>query len=141
LGGGPPRFRPGFTCPALLRDLLWTRSLFAYRTITFYGLPFQGVRLRVSSLLCKPCNPNGQVHWFGHISPFARRYLGNHFCFLFLCLLRCFSSASLASQSYEFRLGYTGMTLYGLPHSDTPGSTLYSSSPRLFAGFASFFAY
>ena len=26
---------------------------------------------------------------------FARHYLGNHFCFLFLCLLRCFSSAGL----------------------------------------------
>ena len=25
-------------------------------------------------------------------SLFARRYLGNHFCFLFLWLLRCFSS-------------------------------------------------
>ena len=27
--------------------------------------------------------------------PFARHYLGNHYCFLFLCLLRCFSSAGL----------------------------------------------
>ena len=26
-------------------------------------------------------------------SPFARHYLGNHYCFLFLRLLRCFSSA------------------------------------------------
>ena len=25
-------------------------------------------------------------------SPFARRYLGNHYCFLFLRVLRCFSS-------------------------------------------------
>ncbi len=25
-------------------------------------------------------------------SPFARHYLGNHYCFLFLWLLRCFSS-------------------------------------------------
>jgi len=25
-------------------------------------------------------------------SPFARHYLGNHYCFLFLLLLRCFSS-------------------------------------------------
>ena len=25
--------------------------------------------------------------------PFARHYSGNHYCFLFLCLLRCFSSA------------------------------------------------
>src|SRR5690554_314576 len=28
-------------------------------------------------------------------SPFARHYLGNHSCFLFLRLLRCFSSAGL----------------------------------------------
>jgi len=28
-------------------------------------------------------------------SPFARQYLGNHFCFLFLLLLRCFSSQRL----------------------------------------------
>jgi hypothetical protein len=27
--------------------------------------------------------------------PFARHYLGNHYYFLFLCLLRCFSSAGL----------------------------------------------
>ena len=27
--------------------------------------------------------------------PFARHYSGNHYCFLFLCLLRCFSSAGL----------------------------------------------
>ena len=28
-------------------------------------------------------------------SPFARHYLGNHYCFLFLRLLRCFSSPGL----------------------------------------------
>ena len=28
-------------------------------------------------------------------SPFARHYLGNHFCFLFLRVLRCFSSPGL----------------------------------------------
>jgi hypothetical protein len=28
-------------------------------------------------------------------SAFARHYLRNHYCFLFLCLLRCFSSAGL----------------------------------------------
>ena len=30
-------------------------------------------------------------HGLGY-SPFARHYLGNHFCFLFLRVLRCFSS-------------------------------------------------
>ena len=31
------------------------------------------------------------IHGLGY-SPFARHYLGNHYCFLFLRLLRCFSS-------------------------------------------------
>ena len=31
---------------------------------------------------------------------FARHYSGNHFCFLFLCLLRCFSSAGLRLCDY-----------------------------------------
>ena len=30
-------------------------------------------------------------------SPFARHYLGNHYCFLFLQVLRCFSSLGLLS--------------------------------------------
>ena len=32
------------------------------------------------------------IHGLGFF-PFARHYSGNHYCFLFLCLLRCFSSA------------------------------------------------
>ena len=32
--------------------------------------------------------------------PFARHYLGNHFCFLLLRLLRCFSSAGLRYRNY-----------------------------------------
>ena len=36
-------------------------------------------------------------------SPFARHYLGNHYYFLFLCLLRCFSSAGQLPLSTDFR--------------------------------------
>ena len=35
--------------------------------------------------------------------PFARHYLGNHYCFLFLRVLRCFSSPSTFITSYGFR--------------------------------------
>ncbi len=35
--------------------------------------------------------------------PFARHYLGNHYCFLFHQLLRCFSSLGCLHTSYEFR--------------------------------------
>lgn len=35
-------------------------------------------------------------------SPFARHYLGNHYCFLFLWVLRCFSSPGLLPRAYVF---------------------------------------
>ena len=37
LGGGPPRFTPGFTCPVLLGWSIESARAFAYRTFTFYG--------------------------------------------------------------------------------------------------------
>ena len=64
--------------------------------------------------------------------PFARRYLGNHFCFLFLRVLRCFSSPGCLLISYLFRDGYAFITKHGFPHSDIPGSMLTYSSPRHF---------
>jgi len=36
-------------------------------------------------------------------SHFARRYYGNRFCFLFLRLLRCFSSPGFLFLFYEFK--------------------------------------
>ena len=54
--------------------------------------------------------------------------------FLFLCLLRCVTSAGVASQPYEFRLGWWDITPIGFPHSDFSGLMLLSSSPELFAG-------
>ena len=64
-------------------------------------------------------------------SHFARRYFGNHFCFIFLWVLRCFSSPrsplaiSEMIQSSRIRL----------PHSDTCGSIRICQSPQLFAAY------
>ena len=41
LEGGPPRFRPDYTCPTLLRETLEKYPIFAYGTITLYGPSFQ----------------------------------------------------------------------------------------------------
>jgi hypothetical protein len=60
---------------------------------------------------------------------FARRYLGNHVCFLFLQLLRCFNSLSSLFPPYGFRWQYIG-----LPHSETSGSMLASNSPEHIVG-------
>ena len=46
LGDGPPKFPQGSTCPAVLGALIQrVRSAFTYRSITFYGQPFQVVQL------------------------------------------------------------------------------------------------
>ena len=74
-------------------------------TITFYGCPSQDhssslktcaeYLADLQSALPLPHINNGcilGIYVVWATSPFARRYLGNRFYFLFLGLLRCFSS-------------------------------------------------
>ncbi len=92
LADGPAGFTQDFTCPALLRITLGDVSL---RVRGFHPL--------------RPDFPDGSAHHtYAHIvvlqprrclnnvglgcSPVARHYWGNHSYFLFLPLLRCFSS-------------------------------------------------
>ena len=65
--------------------------------------------------------------------PFARRYLGNRSFFLFLRVLRCFSSPRSLLTAYVFSCGYLSITLSEFPHSDICGSADICSSPQLFA--------
>jgi hypothetical protein len=44
-----------------------------------------------------------------------------------------FHFPSFASGAYVFSAGCTGITRYGLPHSEIPGSTPVCGSPRLIA--------
>ena len=56
-------------------------------------------------------------------------------CFLFLQVLRWFTSLSLLSRPYEFRSRILHVQRRGLPHSDIPGSTPVCGSPKLFAAY------
>ena len=78
-------------------------SDFAYETVTLFG--------PLSS-------------WFGYLSlssvrlgsvPFARRYLGYRGFFLFLGILRCFSSPGSLPPTYVFSRGYTEFVCMGFP--------------------------
>ena len=53
--------------------------------------------------------------------------------FLFLRVLRCFSSPGALLADYGFICGCPGITLDGFPHSDIFGSIRACSSPKLFA--------
>ena len=63
-------------------------------------------------------------------SDFARHYSRNHFCFLFLRLLRCFSSPGCRTVTSTLCLQHNR-----LPHSDICGSTFVCNSPQLFAAY------
>src|SRR5688500_15255212 len=65
-------------------------------------------------------------------SAFARHYLRDLVCFLFLGVLRCFSSLGALRRTYVFSAWYWSMTSSGFPHSDIPGSALAGSSPGPF---------
>ena len=60
---------------------------------------------------------------------FARHYLRNHCYFLFLRVLRCFSSPGSPTASMRC----DGIAPAGFPHSDIRGSRGICPSPRLFA--------
>ena len=64
---------------------------------------------------------------------FARHYSRYRFLFLFLRLLRCFTSAGLAFVTLCVQVTSIALLTIRLPHSDTPGSSLACNSPRLFA--------
>ena len=63
-------------------------------------------------------------------SAFARHYLRNHFYFLLLWVLRCFSSPRSPPPKRV-----TGLQPAGLPHSEIFGSIVICTSPKLIAAY------
>ena len=70
------------------------------------------------------------THGLGY-SPFARLYWGNHSYFLFLRVLRCFSSPRMPSAID----GVSCLQHDGLSHSEIRGSMAICASPRLIAAY------
>ena len=117
----------GFTSPSLhfrIQDfhLLW--FTFPGNSTNFY-LGFIG-------------NPNPNcITTFGlGSSYFARHYFRNRFYFLFLWVLRCFSSPrSLPIHYFTHVWIHSFFSLCEFPHSDICGSMDICSSPQLFAAY------
>ena len=124
---GPGCFTQDSSCPALLRwrlarVVLPVRGSHPPRRGFPSRFPFD-FACSLPLLLPRACR---DTRGLGS-SRSARRYSGNHFCFLLLRLLRCFSSAG----SHPSR----GRLSAGLPHSDIRGSKVICTSPRLFAAY------
>jgi hypothetical protein len=137
LPGGPGRFTQDFSSPVLLGTTPSSRQNFAYPAITVYGRPSQSVRLPHRFLTARrdggpsrkipqPRTRNARRLSHAHglaSSAFAHHYSRNHYCFLLLRVLRCFTSPRYHQPPYTFRRRQHHMTGARFPHSDIPGST------------------
>ena len=107
MGGGPPDFPQGFSCPAVLRIL---PCFFGFRLRDFHSLwsafpkPFDYPLKSLVQSITPSCTHDGLGSF-----PFARRYSGNRCFFLFLALLRCFSSGSSLPYVMDWRMDDRGL--------------------------------
>ena len=128
---GPRGFGQDFSCPGLLRCRLAPCLVFAYGALTLCGAAFQRLPLTFSGRFVDgPTTPRDA-------SPRPRFGLGRFrsplltpslVCFLFLRVLRCFSSPG----SPPARPG-GGIAPAGLPHSEIRASTGICPYARLIA--------
>ena len=136
LDRGRPRFQQDFSCPAVLRYCTGKTTVFRIRGFhplcQAFPKPFYYTFI-LSLAVRKPVQPyNPRLTGLGS-SNFARHYFRNLFWFLFLELLRWFSSLSIALITYLCSVINDGITPIGLPHSVICVSQDVCSSSQLFA--------
>jgi hypothetical protein len=83
----------------------------------------------------RPYNPREQAPWFGLFRVRSPLLAESLFCFLFLWVLRWFTSPRWLPPTYGFGRGFLGMTRGGLPHSEIAGSKPVCGSPTLIAAY------
>ena len=150
--GGPRGFRPGFTCPAVLRNSSRKAACFRLRDCypLWFDVPVDSTNTRLCNFPTRrqtdqdepynPCTTTTAVYHIAQVwaeSLFARHYSGSRGFFPFLRVLRCFSSPACLFLPYVFRQEYARITTRRFPHSEIPGSTdgqllpeAYRSRPR-----------
>jgi hypothetical protein len=80
------------------------------------------------------CTTLAGLHAFGlGSSHFARRYYGNHGCFLLLRVLRCFSSPRSPRSPMDSVIDIPELPEMGSPIQKSSAQCLFSGSPKLIA--------
>ena len=150
--GGPRGFRPGFPCPAVLRNSSRKAARFRLRDCypLWFDVPVDSTNARLCNFPTRrqtdqdepynPCTTTTAVYHIAQVwaeSLFARHYSGSRGFFPFLRVLRCFSSPACLFPPYLFRREYARITTRRFPHSEILGSTdgqllpeAYRSRPR-----------
>ena len=106
MGGGPPDFPQGFSCLVVLRI---PPAALQFRIRGFHSLrlafpkPFFYLQAHFLRSITPECSHSGLGSF-----PFARRYSGNRCFFLFLRVLRCFSSPGSLPYVMDWRMDDRG---------------------------------
>ena len=104
---------------------------FVYTPVTFYGSAFHPIRLTTGlvTLLLRTLQPplHRNATGLGY-SEFARHYYRNRGFFLFLQVLRWFTSLGSLTPAYGFSRGVLEVCSSGFPHSEISG---YNACVRL----------
>ncbi len=131
MGDGPPGFRRNSTCSAVLRIHSGGNSFSITGLLPSSADLSRSIHLKNFFVTPKECptTPESKLSGLGSFR-FARRYSGNRGFFLFLQVLRCFSSPGLLPIPYVLRYRYCSITNSGFPHSEIPGSKFTYNSPR-----------
>ena len=129
LGDGPPVFPPDFSCPVVLWILL-AELTFQLQDCHFLWCGF----LSASSMSLQCCYavlyPIAYLYARFGLFPFRSPLLRKSFVyFLFLRVIRCFSSPGSLPIHYVFMYGYRRITNGEFPHSDIYGSMFICNSP------------
>ena len=103
LTGWSPCLPSGFLVSRRTPDSARSFKNFAYGIVTLFDLPFKTVRLSFQVPSRGPYPESISTPGLG-CSDFARHYFRNRFCFLFLRVLRCFSSPGSLRYPYVFRI-------------------------------------
>jgi hypothetical protein len=118
-----------------------SRSLFAYRALTFFGRPFQAVQLRDRFLTSRPCGPTSPTtrpklapESFG-LFPVRSPLLRESLLISFPPGTEMFHFPGLSPAHYEFIDRFLTSRPRGFPHSDISGSMAVCASPKLIAAY------
>ena len=124
---GAGRFGQDFSGPVLLRGSHHRTSLTSTGLSPSVGRLSSPLRLRLDWLMWALQPPAAVAAGFGLFRVRSPLLAESLYCFLFLGVLRCFSSPRWPSRKNICPKAD------GFPHSDTCGSGLWCSSPQLFA--------
>ena len=129
LGDGPPVFPPDFSCPVVLW-ILHAKTKFRLRGChplwRNFPVPSSILLLCINAVRNPVAYHYARFRLFPFRSPLLRKSL---IYFLFLRIIRCFSSPGSLPYTMNSCIGYCCITNSEFPHSDIYGSIFICNSP------------